>query len=199
MNVLVDQFPSAVEIDGQEYELDTDFRTALRVIMAFEDNDLAAVEKQGIMLQLLYKQIPTNTEKATEMAIKFLDGGAEDGKEEKEGEGQLPVRVYSFSKDAGLIFSAFMQTHGIDLETTLMHWWKFLSLFMDLGQDTVFCQLMALRKRVKTGKATKEEYQAAQAMGDLFIIPDIDDRTLEERDAEDEFMRLVREGEQSRG
>jgi hypothetical protein len=124
------------------------------------------------------------------MGVMFLDGG-----QEKEIEESVSSpRVFSFSKDASLIFAAFKQTHGIDLQTAQLHWWKFLALFMDLGQDTTFCQLTALRKRVKTGKATKEEIRVAQEMGQLFELPDVEDLTLEERDNGDGFMKLLGEG-----
>ena len=64
---------------------------------------------------------------------------------------------------------------------------------MDLGQDTTFCQLTALRKRVKTGKATKEELQAAASMGDMFIIEEYDNHTLEEKEVATEFYRQIEE------
>jgi hypothetical protein len=104
------------------------------------------------------------------------------------------LRLYSFSKDADFIFAAFRQTHGIDLQKVDLHWWEFLALFMDLGADTTFCQLVNLRKRVKTGKATKEEKQAARDMGDAFDIPEADTRTLDEKEAEAEFLKLVQGG-----
>jgi len=66
-----------------------------------------------------------------------------------------------------------------------------MALFMDLGQDTTFCQLISLRKRVKTGKATKEEREIAREMGDVFDIPDYDDRTLEEKEAERLFLEAM--------
>jgi predicted membrane GTPase involved in stress response len=75
-----------------------------------------------------------------------------------------------------------------------MHWWKFLALFMDLGSETTFCNLVGLRKRVKNGTASKEEKQAAREMGDLFEIPEPDTRTPDERDQEQAFLALVSNG-----
>ncbi len=194
MNLLVDRFPTAVEIDGQETPINTDFRACLRVILAFEDPELAGIERQIVLLENLYSEVPENTQAALEQGMKFLNGGKSD---EGEDEGNAAHRVFSFSKDADLIFAAFQQTHGIDLETTEMHWWKFMALFGDLGADTAFCNLVSLRKRVKTHKATKEEKAAAHEMGERFDIPDLDDRTVEERDKADEFMRLLGMGEKT--
>lgn len=186
MNILFEQLPEAVEIDGIEYAINTDFRVCLRVILAFEDPELTPLEKQALLLENLYPDQPHNLGKALELAIKFLNGG------EIQGEGDGP-RLYSFSKDARWIFSAFRQTHGIDLESAELHWWKYLALFMDLGSDTAFCNLVSLRKRIKTGKASKEERKAYQEMKDLIDLPDMDHRTLEDREQEHEFLRLVSE------
>jgi hypothetical protein len=188
MNLLTDALPGAVTIDNTEYQVRSHFRDCLRIMMAFEDNELSAHEKQIILLQALYSVLPDDIEAAIKAANWFLNGGR-DSDEEFDG-----LRLFSFSRDANLIYAAFRQTHGIDLSTAQLHWWEFLALFMDLGSETTFCQLVALRKRVKTGKASKEEKQTAQELGEAFDVPQIDDRTLEEKEAELRFLELVAKG-----
>jgi len=185
MNVLVDRFPTSVEIDGKSYELNTDFRTCLKIILAFEDNDLCAAEKYAVMLNNLYKELPKNTKKAVVEAIKFLDKGNSSDEQE------TPIRLFSYNQDADFIFAAFRQTHGIDLEISEMHWWKFVTLFMDIGSDTVFSNLVSLRKRIKTGRATKEERKLARELGDMFELEKIDNRTIKEKEAERIFLEKV--------
>lgn len=187
MNILTDALPRSVEIEGKHYKVNYDFRACLKTIRAFEDNTLTPQEKQIVFLNNMYPVIPPHTEYALLEATKFLNGG----KASNEDDDNNSFRLYSFSKDANFIFAAFRQTHGIDLETTDLHWWKFLALFMDLGADTVFCNLVSLRKRLKTGKASKEERAAAREMGDLFDVPDVDERTLDEKEMEAEFLRKV--------
>jgi hypothetical protein len=182
-------------VDDREYPIETDFRTCLRVIMAFEDTELTSLEKQIVLLENLYPERPENLSKAFEQGVKFLNGGKR-GEEEKEG---LSLRLFSFERDAALIFSAFQQTHGIDLENTqYLHWWKFMALFMDLGPDTTFCNLINLRRRIKSGTASKEERKTALELGELFEVPEADTRTPEEREREAEFMRLVTEAQRKR-
>lgn len=162
----------------------------MKVILAFEDPELAGFEKQIIMLRLLYKEMPEDSREAASQAMKFLNGGKYG--EEKE---EMPLRLYSFERDAELIYSAFRQTHGIDLSATEpLHWWKFLALFMDLGADTAFCNLVNLRKRVKTNQASKEEREAANSMGSAFELPEYKDE--ESLEKEQEFFRLARVGAQ---
>jgi hypothetical protein len=180
-------------VGDAETPINVDFRACLRVILAFEDQELTSFEKQAILIDNLFPDPPGDFQAAFEVGIRFLNGGKSDGGSETE----QGLRLYSFEQDAGFIFSAFRQTHGIDIETTELHWWSFLALFMDLGADTSFCNLVSLRKRVKTGKATKEEREVAREMGEAFDLPEI--LPPEVKAQEDEFMKLVREGERNRG
>jgi len=193
MNILIEELPNAVEIDGIEYEINSGFRSCLRIILAFEDNELAAIEKQMVLIDNLYKNKPDNLDQATRQGIKFLNGGRD------ELEAGNDMRLYSFNKDAPFIMAAFKQTHGIDLDTANMHWWKFMTLFMDMGSDTTFSNLVSLRKRVKTGKASKEERAMAREIADIFDLPEIDNRTLEERELDNEFVERFKRGKESRG
>ena len=186
MNILTDVLPEIIDISGKTYKINTDFRTCLKTIMAFEDNTLTSQEKQSILLSNLYPTIPPNPLEAITRAQWFLNGGLENDNE------AVGSRVYSFSNDANFIFAAFRQTHSIDLQKENLHWWTFLALFMDLGQDTTFCQLVSLRKRLKSGKATKEEKAAAAEMGSLIDLPNVDDRTLDEKEAEAAFMAALK-------
>ena len=189
MNILVDQLPTTLEIGGRKYEIRSDFRDCLKIILAFEDPELASIEKQTILLSNLYKEMPDNIHEAFERGMWFLNGGEESASGDN-------MRLYSFDKDANYIMAAFRQTHGIDLETAEMHWWKFMAYFMDLGSETTFNQLIGLRKRVKTGKASKEERQAALEIKEIFDLPELDNRTLEEREAENAFMKRYKQGRQ---
>lgn len=187
MNILVDRLPTTLKVNGQEYRIDSDFRTCLRIMLAFQDAELAGFEKSVIFFENLFIDKPEDVKAALENGSWFLNGGKAE-KDEDEG-----PRVFGWNKDANLIFAAFQQTHGIDLNAIeYMHWWKFLALFMDLGSETAFCNLVGMRKRVKTGKASKEERQMAREMGDAFIVEEIDDRTVEEREAERAFLAMVR-------
>lgn len=191
VNILVDNLPATVVIDHTEYKIETDFRTCLRTILAFEDNELTPQEKYIVLLNNMFPVLPNDTQYGVVEAMRFLNGG------EDHEESDAP-RVYSFAKDARFIYAAFRQTHGIDLNTAQLHWWTFMALFMDLGQDTTFCQLTALRKRIKTGKASKEEKQAAHDMGDLFDVPEIDTRSLDEKEMEQKFLEAVKLAQERR-
>jgi hypothetical protein len=187
VNILTDVLPESLSINHTEYPIDPDFRTCLQIILAFEDAELTPQEKQGILLSMLFVDMPPITQETFEQAQWFLNGGMSDENED------APMRLYSFAKDANFIFAAFKSTHNVDLQKADLHWHEFLALFMDMGSETTFCQLTAMRKRLKTGKASKEEKQFAHDHPDMINVPEIDDRNLEEKELAMEFERKVEE------
>ena len=190
MSILINALPIAAEINGHSYTLNADFRVIINIICACDDAELAMVEKQQVMLGNLYEPPlqREDFERGIQIAADFIAGGP--GKAEEKA-GAVQAKYYSFEKDADYIFAAFQQTHGIDLQAVeFMHWWKFLALFADLGANTVFCNLIGLRKRVATGKASKEERQSAREMGDVFTLDPVS-RSIEDIEAERRFYALI--------
>lgn len=187
MNILTDGLPMAVEIDGAEYQLNTDFRTCLKIILAFEDEELTGYEKQMVMLALLYKGIPPDTQKACELAVKFLNCG-EVPSEGGEGAGD---RLYSFTHDARYIYSAVDRLLCGRLNRgDSIHWWEFVTAFMELPEDCMMSRILYLRAQHAKGKLTKEERQQWAQMRDVLELPV--HRTADEAAREEEFMRLLR-------
>ncbi len=192
MNALLENPPESIEIDGKEYEINYDYRTCLKIILAFEDDDLTPGEKTQVMLELLYKDIPHNIQIAAEKAVLFLDCGEE--RSENSDSDDSSERLYSFSYDSKFIFSAIKYSHGIDLdECPNLHWWKFNYLLFDLDENCFFNRLIYFRRQKAKGKLTKEESEVYYSMHSVFELPI--KLTAEEQAADDEFMRLLKDGE----
>lgn len=183
MNVLIDGLPTAVEIDGQEYELNTDYRVGLQIMTAFEDPDLTGFEKQVVMLQLLYPVVPSNAHRAAELAVKFLNCGQEPKQSDEEPDA---TRYYSWSQDSRYIMSAIEQAYHIDLSQAKMHWWRFSYMFLDLHENCFFSRLIYLRKQKAKGKLTKEEKEWYYSMREIVDLPEV--YTSEEQATINKFM-----------
>lgn len=186
MNALIEKLPTVAEIDGVEYELDTNFRTCLKIILAFEDMELTGQEKNIVMLELLYKgNIPNDIKKASELAVLFLNCGGESN-----GDSETKQRVFSFENDSQYIYTAINQTYNIDVERVdYLHWWKFCMMFRDLKEDCFFTKLVDLRNRKNNGKLTKEEKEYCYKISDIIDLPK--SQTAEEIHAENEFMQKL--------
>lgn len=188
MNILLEPLPTTAEINGVEYELNTDYRVGLEIILTFEDSELTKTEKYAVLLELLYKNTPPDTLKALEIGIKYLNCG-----EEKEGGGETSDRLYSFTHDARYIYTAIRQSHGIDLETVeYLHWWKFCYLFQDLREDCFFSRIIDLRSRRNRGKLTKDEREYCAQISDILDLPV--EYTAEENAAKEQFLKFLRKG-----
>ena len=194
MNILLDDLPEAIEVNGVEYAVNSDFRTGLACILDMESSELTDEEKCILLLRRIYGEtIPEDGETAIKLAVKFLDGGKEPPEEENPFADN--TRLYSFEKDSALIYAAFQQTHGIDLQKVDLHWWQFLALFQDLGADTAFCNMINLRRRVNSGEATKEERQYALKLGDAFEVIDPLDALTETDNENIALFELLSSGE----
>ena len=121
MNPMLTRFPESVRIDGVRYPLNTDFRVGLRIMSAYEDPQLTRFERQVVLCRLLYQEQPSDFTQAVREGVRFLDGG----EQPRETGGR---RLYSFDQDGAYIYSAILQTHGIDLQTVKMHCGKFRML-----------------------------------------------------------------------
>lgn len=165
MNILTSKLPKKIKVNNQIYDINYDYRTIINILLAFEDEELTREEKFYIMIKNLYKkEIPSeDLEEACRKAIKFIDFGKEEDSQRKN-----ESRIYSFEKDSSYIFSGINQTHHIDIEEKVdLHWWKFISMFMDMSPDCMFGELIYYRKRKNEGKLTKEEKKNYEKIKDI--------------------------------
>lgn len=184
MNVLTDKFPTKIKVNNKILSINSDFRNCIKIIEAFEDEDLFDEEKYLILIKRLYVDEVEDDclQEAIIKGIKFLDLG-----EENKNNEENVKRLYSFTKDDNYIYTGIRQSHNIDLNSIdYLHWWNFVYLFLDIGQDCMFNQLVYYRKRKNEGKLTKEERKVYISMRKIL------DLNYEEDYAEDdEFMQKL--------
>ncbi len=184
MNVLTDKFPTKININNKILKINSDFRNCIKIIEAFEDEDLLDEEKYLVLVKRLYVDNvdDEDLQEAIIKGIKFLDLG-----EKNEDNEENLKRLYSFSKDDNYIYTGIRQSHNIDLNSIeYLHWWNFVFLFLDIGQDCIFNQLIYYRKRKNEGKLTKEEKKVYISMRKILDLDyDIDD------EEDDEFMKKL--------
>lgn len=166
MNYLLEKMPQAVMIDGRAVPINTDFRVCLKAIQALEDERLMEHEKLTVLLTLLYPEQPKDTSLAIKQGLKFLNLG-----EETDTAKLKQQQVYSLTKDSAYIYTAFKSTFNIDLNSVeYLHWWKFRSLFADLGRDCFFNTLISLRSRQHSGKLTDSEKEFIRKNPELLSL-----------------------------
>jgi hypothetical protein len=188
MNILIDGLPTAIEIDGHEYSINADYQTGLKIIVAFEDSELAIFERCLVLVELLYKEKPENFQEAVRLGIVFLNGGTDPKEEKQKADGN---RYYSFNHDARWIYAGVDRVlQGRLSRGEIVHWWEFMTAFMELPEGCMMGRILYLRQQYAKGKLTKEERQQWSEMRDILELPV--ELTSEEQSMADEFMRLLK-------
>ena len=148
MNILIGELAEKVDIDGEEIEINTDFRNVLLYFRALKDEELEEAEKLEIAMRLFFKTMPKNIEEA----IKYINEEYIVCLNRKKIKGCVRVKdpkekaVFDFEQDGTLIYVSFMQEYGIDLRKEKMHWHVFKALFDGLGEETALRRVIEFRR-----------------------------------------------------
>lgn len=192
-NVILDQPSESVFINGNAYKIETDFKNWLNFKILIDGDPTH--EEITVALSFIFEVFPdeplddiakaivsfmTNTETAEKdpdspVLMRDLH------KADKDDKGK---RIIDYESDADYIYSAFMQTYGIDLQTVDMHWHKFQALFIGLPEDTKIKQAMSYRSIEPSDMAdlSKSEKKRIKKFIEFYALPD--NRTQDEIDKE---------------
>ena len=160
--------PQALEVGGRMYEIRTDFRPALDILVAFNDPELPEENKIQVMMEILFVELPPE---------EYLNEAVE----------QAGPRVMDWEQDASMIFSAINKVAGYELRNPqrYTHWWTFAGYFDEIDEGT-FSQVLAIRqKRAKGKKLEKWEQEFLHEHRSLVI--------LENKTSEEEQKRIAAE------
>lgn len=175
MNMLIDVLPESVEIDGEEYKINTDFRISILFEMLIQDNSISDEEKGENALLLFYPVIPKNTATAIDKIIWFYSCGKKENNVDdgcRGGTGSSKSQIYSYDYDDEYIYSAFLGQYGIDLQDIeKLHWWKFKALFKSLKEDTEMVKIMGYRAMDISGDMPKAQKDFYRKMKKIHAIP----------------------------
>lgn len=143
--------PESIIVSGVEYPVETDFRAWVRfqgILLADGTNDGKAAKICDLMAEMGLPQ----TKETLDSMLQFYAGAST----ENNTGGGKNVRAYDFERDSEYIFSAFLDSYGIDLTTESLHWWRFKALFKSLPEDCQMCKIMMYRT-IDLKKVPKEQ------------------------------------------
>lgn len=153
MNILLDKLPSSVEVGGTVFDLETDYRAAVKFSLLIEKGEENIFK---LCEPFFPKGFPAELHKMIEAVLYFYRAG-----EEKQDTGEVKSGTsepaYSFDVDRDAIYADFWRYYNIDLSEEYLHWWTFRSLLMGLPEDSNFkmriyyrkCELKDLPKKEK--------------------------------------------------
>ena len=156
--------PESIMISGNEYPIDTDFRAWVQfqgILLSGETNDAKALKICDLMQTMNIPQ----TKDALDAMLQFYAGASTENKTESGGN----VQAYDLEKDSEYIFSAFLDSYGIDLTSEKVHWWRFKALFKSLPEDCQMCKIMMYRT-IDISKVPKEQRKFYREMKKKYAL-----------------------------
>lgn len=177
------KYPSKVEVDGIVIPIDTSFKTALRCLELVDDTSISDEERALGLIYLLCDDIPkVNLNKLIKVLQKYLQCGDDTRKPPQK-------KDMDFKQDEKYILSSFIYDYGIDLESTDMHWWKFIDLLNGLSSECILSRIRDIRTMdisIYKDPKTRSRLLQARAQVALKHVPN-----KEEQEIIDEFERQL--------
>ena len=175
-NILLDDLPETVFVDGEEFFVDTDFRTFIifEKILTEDDDDRDKVE--NVLSLFFIEDRPKNVGAAINAVIDLYRCGEEPKKapaKRKNGNVEMKQKlIYDYEHDAPYIYGAFMSQYGIDLnDIEYLHWWKFQALFRSLEDHNKIVEIMSIRNTdLSKIKDSKERSRIARLQS-IYALP----------------------------
>lgn len=190
MNILIDLLPKEVNIEGEDYKINSDFRTSILFELLMQDNTISEEDKIIQALELYYPKLPTDLNKAIEGILWFYRCGKDEVETKNKGTGKS-TNVYSYDYDDDYIYSAFLDQYNIDLQDIeYLHWWKFKAMFKSLKEDNEIVKIMGYRAMDINKIKDKEQKAHYKKMQELYKIPIAKD----ERNKLDEINNILLNG-----
>ena len=160
------KYPEYVEIDGEKYKINTDFRVAIECNEIALDTTIDDEERaMAIIYKLFGKKGLEDTDKydkLLELSKKYLGCG-------KEVEDTNDKPDMDFMEDYAYIKTSFRSDYGINLDKENMHWWEFFDLLnglsnSEMGNCCILNRIRNLRNYdLKDIQDTKERQKIRKA------------------------------------
>lgn len=143
-------------IGDKECKFDADFRNIIHIMNILSEPNLLETERIAVALDLFYNDSSYNVdiEKAIEEMFFFISYGNDYSKSGNTSNKPL----YDWEQDFDLIIAPVNKSLGYDCRgKDFLHWWTFLSAFMEMGECTLNTY-MGIRDKLNKGKKL-EKYE----------------------------------------
>lgn len=157
-----------IEIDGTEYPitLGGDYRVVLDVITALNDKELSENEKVVVALSVFYGISPQNIVLALYDNREFIQIAFDKmmwfincGEEINEKQSAKPP-LMDWEQDFPLLIAPINKALNREIRSPeYLHWWTFISGYMEIGECT-FSTVANIRKKRMKGKPLDKQEQA---------------------------------------
>lgn len=181
------ELPQSVIINDSEYFFLHDYKSILEAIKPFSSPDLLEEEQIELAFERFYidsdKIKSDDMQEAIESMMLFISCNKPNTSTKK----QKPL--YDWDKDLHLIIRPINKVVGHDIRLDNIHWWTFMSYFMEIGEST-FATYVGIRDKKNRGKKLdkQEEEIYKNNINEIRIEEKIDSGT---KDQIEEIYRIL--------
>lgn len=191
---MIGTLPQTLEVCDKNYEIRSDYRSVLKIIIAYNDKTLSEQEKVFVCLSRIYKDlesIPKDKDTyaaAFKAATKFIECHLSSDRPSP--------KVVNWEKDEQLIFPAINKVAGMEVRAvSYMHWWTFLGYFQAVNPEDLWGVILTIRQKKAMGKKLeKNEREFLTANPDLCSIDPVTERRSPEDQMRAIYENLLKEG-----
>lgn len=142
---LYEKLPTSIDYNGICYDINPWFHVILYCNDVMRNNEYTDTEKVLYCFDAIVDTKKQNISLLEKNKILLNVFGM---LFEKEKHSSDKKKIFDFEQDAKYIYAAFMQAYNIDLfDIKKLHWWKFISLFNGLPQNTKIMQIIDIRTK----------------------------------------------------
>lgn len=143
------ELPTALNVNGKEYKIRTDFRAVLDILKYFADPDYENDEKWAICLEILYEdfsEIPRKDwEEAMQKALEFIEMNMKE-------DGKPKPTLMDWEQDAPIVIPAINKVLHTEIRSLpYLHWWSFMGAYMEVG-ESLYSYIVGIREKMARGK-----------------------------------------------
>lgn len=176
--------PESLPVCGHEYRIRSDYRAILDIMAALNDPELSDQERAMVSLYIFYPDFedmdPEHCQEAIRQCFWFINGGMEEP-----DQGPKP-RLVDWERDFPHIVAPINRVAGREIRTMPdLHWWTFLSYYMEIGGDCTFAQIVRIRDMKARGKKM-EKFDSEWYRQNRHLV----DIPTKYTSAEDELLRM---------
>lgn len=153
-----DLLPMSLTINGIEYEIRSDYRDILEIMIAMQDVELNDEERAEVVLTIFYPELdempPMDYREAIEKLLRFINCGRPEKKD-----GKRPPRLVDWEKDFQYMVSPINKVVGTEIRALdYMHWWTFKAAWNEIDPECTWGQIVKIRsKKAKNKPLDKSE------------------------------------------
>ena len=170
---MVGVLPNTLEVEGVEYDINSDFRLCLLAIVAMDDIGFSDSSGIDFALDVIFgKENMSKIKNKTEAGVKmmwFLSSGKE--LESKDEADPFSPPLVDWEQDERLIFTGIAGKIGRDIRMDeYCHFWTFMAYFHSMS-DCAFTDVKSIRykmaKKIKLEKSEQDFYRRNREIVDI--------------------------------